>query len=177
MGFLRPVGTQYAITRMFGEAGRFYPFHIDPQTGLWVRVQRCSGCKHISPCGCLNPCACGNHRGVDFGCPESTEVKAVAGGMILRVGMDENQMHDEGFRIVQLISLIGFDSFTVDYRHISSAVVNVGDRVKPGDRIAYSGYDGPGAPYLHVEMRDIKGQFRPMEFTDGGAELLQTGRR
>jgi murein DD-endopeptidase MepM/ murein hydrolase activator NlpD len=183
MGFIRPVGTQYAVTRLFGEVGTHYPFHIDPATGLWVRAQICGACKMSPPCGCLNPNIYGNHRGIDFGCPESTEVLAACDGMILRAGFDEGgalagaPLHDKGLRIAQLVQKMGFDSFTVDYRHLSSMTVKVGQRVKAGDRIAYSGYEGEGSPYLHVEMRDIKGQFRPIEFDERGAGLLQKERR
>lgn len=177
MAFIRPVGAQFAVTRLFGEAGRYYPFHIDPVTGLWVRSQLCGGCQKPPPCICLNPEVFGNHRGIDFGCPENTEVQAICDGIILRVGvdkggaLDEIPKHDHGLRVAQLVQKMGFDSFMVDYRHLASATVNVGQRVKAGDRIGYSGYEGEGSPYLHLELRDLKGQFRPIDF-DGG--LIQT---
>jgi murein DD-endopeptidase MepM/ murein hydrolase activator NlpD len=83
--------------------------------------------------------------------------------MIVRIGVGRDAAaHASGNVIVQLVSAMGYDSFWLTYRNIRQPTVKPGQRIKQGDRIAYSGYIGAGAPYLHVEFQDRNMQYHPV---------------
>lgn len=163
MAFIRPVAAEYPICRFYGEAGPHFSWHINEQTGLWIAGQCCSGCQRCTPCTCLTPSPGGNHTGTDFACPENTPVVAMAAGMIIRIGPDKSEGYQENsHRIVQLVSEPGFDSWWLIYRHLQMSHVSIGDRVRPGDRLGYSGRYENEMPFVHVELLDRRHQFRPI---------------
>ncbi|NLI91800.1 MAG: peptidoglycan DD-metalloendopeptidase family protein [Peptococcaceae bacterium] len=74
------------------------------------------------------------HTGIDIACPVGTPVMAVADGIVTFAGWD-------GYwgRKVQINHGFGVVTF---YAHNSKLVVNVGDQVKKGQVVAYSGNSG-----------------------------------
>lgn len=94
--------------------------------------------------------SCGYHTGVDFACPEGTEVYAVANGKVLEAkngvtwgGSYGNAIivnHGEGHRAV--------------YAHLSKILVKPDEKVVEGQLIGYSGNTGNSSgPHLHFEVR------------------------
>ncbi len=85
------------------------------------------------------------HRGTDWAMPIGTAVRAPADGRVEKVGnhpvagRDVVIRHDNGYR--------------TRYLHLSRAMVNRGDRVSMGERIALSGNTGRSTgPHLHYEV-------------------------
>lgn len=85
------------------------------------------------------------HNGTDFAMPIGTPVTAPAAGRVERVvkhyaaGRYVVIRHDNGYR--------------TRYLHLSQALVNKGERVEMGDRIALSGNTGRSTgPHLHYEV-------------------------
>ncbi|PMR72509.1 peptidoglycan DD-metalloendopeptidase family protein [Billgrantia endophytica] len=85
------------------------------------------------------------HRGTDWAMPIGTPVQAPADGRIEKVGNHPVAgryvvvRHDNGYR--------------TRYLHLSRALVNRGDRVEMGERIALSGNTGRSTgPHLHYEV-------------------------
>lgn len=86
------------------------------------------------------------HYGVDFGVPRGTEVRACGGGKVV---MAETRI-TTGWTVV-IEHLPGLYSL---YYHNNELKCNVGDIVKTGDLIAYSGSTGLATgPHIHWEMR------------------------
>lgn len=161
MGFFKPIPKEYPVTCLYGTPGSKYDWHIDEASGLWLKGRKCCACNSLDPCNCLTPNPVGNHPGTDFDCPESTPVSAACDGMIIRVGWDTPiDQHNVGsIRIVQLISLLGYDNWWITYRHLRVATVNVGEKVQGGQRIAYSGRNG--SQHLCIQFCDRNLQFKP----------------
>lgn len=95
------------------------------------------------------------HRGTDFAMPIGTPVKAPADGQIEQVGNHPVAgryvviHHDNGYR--------------TRYLHLSQPLVNRGQRVSMGDRIALSGNTGRSTgPHLHYEVLVNNSQVDPM---------------
>lgn len=164
MKFLRPVHSDFPLTRHFGESGSYYTHHIHETTGLWVRGRVCFACKELEPCKCLNPDPRGHHSGTDFACPEGTPVLAAADGMVVKVGLDEPDSGQNGMRLVQILYELSYDSWWIRYRHLRTVHESPGNKVKAGDRIGFSGRNGES--FLCIELLDRNLQFHPMEFTD-----------
>ncbi|MCE8016091.1 peptidoglycan DD-metalloendopeptidase family protein [Halomonas sp. MCCC 1A17488] len=85
------------------------------------------------------------HRGTDWAMPIGTPVTAPADGRVEKVGNHPMAgryivvRHDNGYR--------------TRYLHLSRALVNRGDRVSMGERIALSGNTGRSTgPHLHYEV-------------------------
>ncbi|KAA0009950.1 peptidoglycan DD-metalloendopeptidase family protein [Billgrantia pellis] len=85
------------------------------------------------------------HRGTDWAMPIGTAVRAPADGRVEKVGNHPVAgryvviRHDNGYR--------------TRYLHLSRAMVNRGDRVSMGERIALSGNTGRSTgPHLHYEV-------------------------
>lgn len=85
------------------------------------------------------------HTGLDIAVPSDTAVKATADGVVSFAGWNAGSGNlaviEHGF---------GFSTF---YAHNSSILVRIGQRVKRGDVIAYSGSTGNSTgPHLHYEV-------------------------
>ncbi len=86
------------------------------------------------------------HRGVDFGAPQGTPIRAADGGVVLYVGWyggyGKIVMIDHGDDLVTL------------YAHTSRYVVDTGQKIARGQVIAYVGSTGLSTgPHLHFEVR------------------------
>lgn len=98
------------------------------------------GYRNISVAG-----ATSNHRGIDIGVRTGTPVYASADGYVVSV------MHTSARGIFVLIKHA--DNLYTRYQHLSSSTVSVGQHVKRGNIIAYSGSTGVGSgPHLHFEV-------------------------
>lgn len=87
----------------------------------------------------------GNHKGVDIGAKYGTEIKAAMDGQVTLVS-------DEG-DYGKHVKIVDGEVSTL-YAHCSKIVVNQGDFVKKGQKIAEVGSTGKSTgPHLHFEIR------------------------
>lgn len=99
------------------------------------------------------------HDGVDIACDYGTEVHATADGVITFSGWDPVYG-----RKVEISHGYGIVTF---YGHNSRLLVNVGDNVKKGDVIAYSGNSGRSTgSHLHYGARINGKSVDPLMFTN-----------
>ena len=114
------------------------------------------------PFECFSPCACevtsgfgyrmhpldGTvkfHYGTDLGACDGTDVTAFADGTVISV------QELDGYGKNVIIEHAG--GFSTLYAHCSKILVNRGDKVKAGDKIALSGHSGKvTGPHLHFEL-------------------------
>lgn len=98
------------------------------------------------------------HPGIDLAVPEGTDVLSTAFGTVVMAGDDKEYG--------QMIIIRNNDSIETVYAHNSNLLVQVGDTVFAGQKIAQSGNTGrSSAPHLHYEIR-INGQpINPIDFT------------
>lgn len=141
MRVMRPVSKSTPITSAFGQ--------IDP------------GLRDNKP-----------HKGVDFGCPIGTPVWACFDGTIQVVLRAEEPAGDteeaqKQRRAGNRIALVTEDgSYRALYFHLSKFNVKVGDKVKKGDVIGFSGDTGHvTGPHLHFQMNQVHVPIKP-EFDD-----------
>ena len=117
------------------------------------------------------------HKGVDFGCPVGTPVRAAFDGVILlqktqyEISSPKNVCKDgtakEGNRL-GLYSSHLTPPIRALYFHLENFIVDVGQTVKRGQVIALSGNTGYSTgPHLHFELRWLNNDepFAP-EFDD-----------
>lgn len=96
------------------------------------------------------------HPGVDIACAEGTPVLATAAGEVMYADFDSTY----GYMVVLKHS----DSVSTVYGHNSELLVNEGENVAAGSRIALSGNTGKStAPHLHYEVRINDQPINPME--------------
>jgi murein DD-endopeptidase MepM/ murein hydrolase activator NlpD len=118
------------------------------------------GCTGVS----LEPSrgGCGHfHTGIDLGVPTGTAVGAACPGVVSRA-VDGSS----GFGVHVVISCDspGADYSTL-YGHLSSRLVEVGDRVVAGQVIGYSGSTGNSSgPHLHFEVDTASGPVDPLGY-------------
>ena len=90
------------------------------------------------------------HAGIDIGAEVGTEVQAPADGTVTFVG----QFETLGLTVVVNH---GTSKVLTRYGHLSRANVAVGDTVKRGQVIAFTGNSGNSTgPHLHFEIRNLK---------------------
>lgn len=99
-----------------------------------------------------------HHNGVDLGVPDGTGVIAVADGEVVRSDMKDKKGYGN-FIIIK--HNVDGQTFFSCYAHLTKRLVDVGDKVKQGGKIAESG-GGQGiaggggmstGPHLHFEIR------------------------
>lgn len=87
-----------------------------------------------------------SHHTFDFVAKTGTPVMATANGIVTRVVFLENSYG-------KLVEIDHGDNFVTRYAQLNNYVVNVGDKVKKGDLIAYVGQSGLSTgPHLHYEV-------------------------
>jgi murein DD-endopeptidase MepM/ murein hydrolase activator NlpD len=87
----------------------------------------------------------GFHNGSDFGCPIGTPIHSAATGKIVNVG------EAQGYGL--WIQMITDGGEVIDYGHISSWNVAVGQRVQVGEIIGLTGNTGQSSgPHLHLRI-------------------------
>lgn len=104
------------------------------------------------------------HGGADLRARVGTPVYATANGVVEWSGYN-----DGGFgKMVKLSHNFGF---TTVYGHLSKSTVAVGDYVKQGELIGYSGNTGlSSAPHLHYEVRHLHRRLAPRSFMEWSLE-------
>ena len=92
------------------------------------------------------PGASTNHRGIDIGVPVGTKVYSAADGYVVTRGYSSVR----GYYIMVKHA----DNLYTFYQHLNSFAASIGQTVKKGQTIAYSGKSGIGSgPHLHFEVR------------------------
>ena len=106
-----------------------------------------------------NPKERHHHGGIDYAMPVGSPVLAAADGIVDQVTTQPNGSRSYGHYVV-----LKHDGFYTYYAHLSKSVVKVGQEVRQGQLIAYSGGKkgawGAGSstgPHLHFEVRMSKG--------------------
>lgn len=85
------------------------------------------------------------HYGTDFGVVDGDSISAFADGTAITV------QEFDGYGLTVIID--HGDGFSTLYAHCSQILVNQGDKVKRGDKIALSGHSGRvTGPHLHFEL-------------------------
>lgn len=96
------------------------------------------------------------HPGVDIACAEGTPVLATANGTVAYTGFDSTY----GYMAV----ITHNDSVTTVYGHNSRLLVEQGQEVPVGSRIALSGSTGKStAPHVHYEIRIHEQPINPLD--------------
>ena len=97
------------------------------------------------------------HKGVDWSCPVGTAIKASCSGTVARAGWAS------GYGYVVYINHP--DGRQTRYAHLSKILVNVGQTVKQGDKIALSGNTGRSTgPHVHFEILINGSQVNPLNY-------------
>jgi len=106
-----------------------------------------------------NPRERHHHGGIDYAMPVGSPVLAAADGVVDQVTTQPNGARSYGHYVV-----IKHEGFYTYYAHLSKSMVRVGQEVRQGQLIAYSGGKkgawGSGSstgPHLHFEVRMSKG--------------------
>jgi murein DD-endopeptidase MepM/ murein hydrolase activator NlpD len=109
------------------------------------------------------------HTGIDFAEAEGTPVYAAGGGVIVRKG------YDPGYgNYIEIRHSGGFRSF---YAHLSKTMVNRGDSVGMGERIACVGDSGTATgSHLHYEIRKGNRFLNPAGWCRCLSEILRNGK-
>ncbi|MDE0243430.1 MAG: peptidoglycan DD-metalloendopeptidase family protein [Candidatus Kaiserbacteria bacterium] len=96
------------------------------------------------------------HNGIDFGTPIGTEILAAADGVIVGVGNTDIVPSCQSWgKWVLIEHPFGL---TTMYAHLSLTKVRLGQKVKSGDLIGYSGSTGfSTGPHLHFGVYDSRG--------------------
>jgi murein DD-endopeptidase MepM/ murein hydrolase activator NlpD len=98
-----------------------------------------------------------NHKGVDWATPTGTAVVASSGGTVVKAGWGS------GYGYVVYINHA--DGRQTRYGHLSKILVNVGESVKQGERIALSGNTGVSTgPHVHFEILINGKQVNPLKY-------------
>lgn len=97
------------------------------------------------------------HAGMDIGVPSGTPIYSLADGEVIYSGWQTGYGN---------VVMVDHGSIVSVYAHNSSLAVNVGQTVKGGQLIAYSGNTGYSTgPHLHFEIRNSSGQaISPYEY-------------
>lgn len=96
------------------------------------------------------------HRGCDFGVPEGTPVKAPADGTVTQFTNSQTQWQGQTVRSFGIgVCLAVGDGWWILLAHLSQSLVNIGDIVRAGQVIGYSGNTGVSTgPHLHYQLSD-----------------------
>jgi murein DD-endopeptidase MepM/ murein hydrolase activator NlpD len=100
------------------------------------------------------------HHGVDFAADYGSAIVAVAAGEIVVAGGDQEVVYGLRPDFYGLLVVIRLDQtyngqpVYALYAHLSQVLVEVGQRVEPGQLVAESGSSGAAlGPHLHLEVR------------------------
>ena len=96
------------------------------------------------------------HNGMDIAAPEGTDIRAVRDGVVRHAGVSPSYGN---FIIVD-----HGDGLETRYAHCSKLMVETGDKVRAGERIAAVGSTGRSTgPHLHLEVRQDGKPLDPKE--------------
>ena len=120
-----------------------------------------------------------HHNGIDISIPDGSDVISVADGEVVRSDM-RNKRGYGNFIIIK--HNVDGENFYSAYAHLTQRLVDVGDKVKQGQKIAESGggqgLEGGGGlstgPHLHFEIRKSEtGDWVNPEKYLSGAEIVK----
>lgn len=90
------------------------------------------------------------HNGIDIAVPVGTPIKAIADGIVVVAGPSGGY----GYWVGISHGLVNGNKVSSEYGHLSKWVVGIGQKVKQGQIIAYSGNTGYSqGPHLHLTIR------------------------
>ena len=93
------------------------------------------------------------HNGIDIGIPIGTPIKAPAGGVVLETGNQDKYCFKGAYG--KFVVIKHYNGLTTLYAHLSFIKVKIGQVVKRGEVIAYSGNTGYSTnPHLHFGVYD-----------------------
>lgn len=112
------------------------------------------------------------HTGIDYACPEETDILASESGIVMQCGWDFTGYGN-------LVIIEHSDGKATLYAHLNSWKCFVGAKVKKGEVIGKSGNTGASTgPHLHFEMRnnwkDYKSHIDPMPWMETDISLAYT---
>lgn len=95
--------------------------------------------------------ASGTHNGTDFGASDGTPVHASLGGVVRATG--NTDLKKNCYSYGKWVLVDHPNGLSTLYAHLSSIMVNSGQKVESGDTIAYSGRTGyVTGPHLHLSL-------------------------
>lgn len=104
------------------------------------------------------------HAGIDFRAPTGTRILATAPGTVITAGKSGGYGN--------MVEIDHGNGITTRYAHLSTILVNVGDKITTGEAIARSGSTGRSTgPHLHYEVRLNGEAVDPMRFLTAGIKL------
>ncbi|HET7305505.1 MAG TPA: M23 family metallopeptidase [Segeticoccus sp.] len=85
------------------------------------------------------------HAGLDIAVPAGTPLHAMSSGTVTTAGWEPGG----GF----VVAVRQWDGTVIEFLHLSRGTVSVGDHVRPGQLVGYSGSTGHSTgPHLHLEV-------------------------
>ena len=104
------------------------------------------------------------HAGIDFRAPTGTRILATAPGTVITAGKTGGYGN--------MVEIDHGNGITTRYAHLSTILVNAGDKIATGEAIARSGSTGRSTgPHLHYEVRHNGEAVDPMRFLTAGIKL------
>ncbi|WP_276118219.1 M23 family metallopeptidase [Pararhizobium qamdonense] len=104
------------------------------------------------------------HAGIDFRAPTGTRILATAPGTVITAGKNGGYGN--------MVEIDHGNGITTRYAHLSTILVNAGDKIRTGEPIARSGSTGRSTgPHLHYEVRLNGEAVDPMRFLTAGIKL------
>lgn len=104
------------------------------------------------------------HSGIDFRVGIGTRIAATAPGTVIAAGKNGGYGN--------MVEIDHGNGVTTRYAHLSTILVNVGDKVTAGEAVARSGSTGRSTgPHLHYEVRLNGEAVDPMRFLNAGIKL------
>ena len=137
---IKPFGGNFPVTSPFGE-------RIDPITKIPTI-----------------------HKGIDFGCPLGTPIRAVLDGRIIRAGWENDLDHKQGYgQRIWMECNLNNEKLLIVYGHLSQINKAEGEMIMASGIIGLSGSTGKSTgPHIHLGAR-IKDTptFLDFDFEDG----------
>jgi murein DD-endopeptidase MepM/ murein hydrolase activator NlpD len=97
------------------------------------------------------------HKGIDWSCPIGTAVKASCSGKVVSAGWSNGYGY--------CITIKHSDGTQTRYGHLSKILVNTGDSISQGGKIALSGNTGRSTgPHIHFEIIVNGSQVNPLNY-------------
>ncbi len=97
------------------------------------------------------------HKGIDFAGQMGTDIIATAAGVVTWAG--------KRYGYGQLVEINHGNGYSTRYGHCKQILVKVGDKIKPGEKIALMGSSGRSTgPHVHYEVLKNGRQINPTKF-------------
>lgn len=106
------------------------------------------------------------HTGIDLAMPEGTQLRSIGDGVI-------DKVYGGSTSIGKGVNIEFPDGTHAIYGHMSRVKVHIGDKVRTGDQLGWSGNTGNSSgPHLHFSLKDSQGNFvDPTPIADKVADL------